>query len=73
MKLKSEFAILDVKVGRGPLTKRFALRPKFGPCPKDLRIPVVIKGFIDGVHSRDDGVSREFSIEVTSVETGEEK
>lgn len=68
MKLKSDFAILDVKAGRAALAKRFQSRPALGPCPEDMRVPVTIRGFIDGIHSRDDGVSREFSVDVTSVE-----
>ncbi|WP_353645739.1 hypothetical protein [Mesorhizobium sp. WSM2239] len=70
MKINSTFAILDVKKGRTSLVKHFAGRPKLGPCPPELRIPVVITGFIDGIHSRDDGISREFSVEVTEVKAG---
>jgi hypothetical protein len=65
--IKSDFAILDVKAGRDELTKHFADRPRLGPCPEPMRIPVTIMGYIDSVHSDDDGTSREFSIVVTSV------
>lgn len=59
---KSDFAILDVKAGRQALRARIESGEK---------VSVVIHGTITGVHSRDDGVSREFSIDVTSVkETG---
>jgi hypothetical protein len=56
--LKSDFAILDVKFERGRL-KRLV--------ESGERIPIVIRGFIDAVHSQDDGVSREFSVSVTDV------
>lgn len=58
--LKSDFAILDVKAGRNGLAKHFE-RPFAKP------IPVTITGFIDGIHSADDGISREFSVAVTGV------
>lgn len=63
MKLKSDFALLDVKTGRAALNKR---------CGKnhDLRerVPVIIKGYITHRHGDFDGVSQEFGVEVTSVE-----
>lgn len=71
--MKSDFAILDVKAGRKSLAKHFADRPGLGPCPAKMRIPVTIKGYIDGIHSGDDGVSREFSIIVKSVSTAKRK
>lgn len=64
---KSDFAILDVKAGRAKLAKHFAKRPRLGACPVGMRIPVVIHGYIDGIHGSDDGVSREFSVTVQSV------
>lgn len=67
MNITSGFALLDVKKGRHKLAKHFTKRPPLGPCPPELRIPVVITGFIDGVHSRDDGTSIEFQVEVTGV------
>lgn len=67
--IKSDFAILDVTVGRAALTKHFEKRPPIGVCPPALRVPVVIWGYIDGIHSHDDGVSREFSVTVKSVLT----
>lgn len=69
MKLKSDFAILDVKAGRGPLTKHFQKRLGRGESQSDRRIPVTISGYIDDIHGNDDGVSREFSVHVTKVET----
>lgn len=67
--IKSTFAILDVKAGRKALAKRFASAPRLGECPKDLRLPVIVKGYIDGAWSGDDGISQEFTVTVTSVET----
>lgn len=66
-KIKSDFAILDVKAGRSVLNKHFAARPTMGECPEHLRIPVVIHGYIDGVWGNDDGVSREFTVTVENV------
>lgn len=65
--IKSNFAILDVKAGRAALAEHFKDCPRLGPCPSRQRIPVTITGYIDGIHSHDDGVSREFSMTVQSV------
>jgi hypothetical protein len=67
VEIKSDFALLDVKTGRGPLKKHFAKRPRFGGCPPAMRIPVTITGYIDDVWGGDDGVSREFGVVVQSV------
>jgi hypothetical protein len=65
--IQSNFAILDVKTGRAALHKRFKKRDFFGECPERMRIPVLIRGYIDGIWGGDDGASREFSVVVTSV------
>lgn len=62
--IKSNFAILDVKNGRKSLAKHFKNRPTAGECPKEMRIPVIITGYIEGVWGRDDGESQEFSVHV---------
>lgn len=67
MKITSDFAILDVKLGRHNLATHFEARPSLGPCPEDLRIPVTIVGYISGQHGRDDGTSIEFSVEVEHI------
>ena len=67
MKVTSDFAILDIKIGRSKLAKHFADRPHFGKCPPTLRVPVTITGFIEGVHGSDDGVSQEFTVDVTKL------
>ena len=69
MKIESTFAVLDVKAGRKRLAKHFASRPSMGHCPPELRIPVIITGYIDGVNSNDDGTSIEFAVIVEKVET----
>lgn len=69
MKIQSDFALLDVKTGRGALNKHFAKRPRLGECPPAMRIPVTITGYIDDVWGGDDGTSREFSVVVQSVKT----
>jgi hypothetical protein len=38
------------------------------PARAGERIPVVIRGYIDGIWSQDDGESREFSVHVEKVE-----
>jgi hypothetical protein len=68
MKISSSFAILDVKKGRDKLAEHFKDRPRLGPCPPELRIPVTITGYIDDIWGDDDGVSREFGITVEKVE-----
>lgn len=52
-KISSDFALLDVKVGRAALAKRVRAGE---------RVPVTIRGYIDTVHSRDDGTSIEFAL-----------
>ena len=69
MEIKSDFALLDVKGGREKLFEHFKNRPFMGECPEELRMPVTITGYIDGVWGGDDGVSREFSVTVENVET----
>jgi hypothetical protein len=62
MKTTSTFALLDVKDGRAKLRN----------LVKDHKhkIPVTITGYIVSDWSRDDGVSREFEVEVTSHKLG---
>ena len=67
-KITSDFAILDVKRGRQKLSEHFAARPRMGACPKELRIPVVIHGYLDCQHGNDDGTSTEFAVTVTNLE-----
>lgn len=70
MDLKSDFALLDVKKGRKKLFGLLGFTPN-GPRPnEDRRVPVTITGFIVGAHGEDDGVSREFQVEVTSLAVG---
>lgn len=71
--IDSDFAILDVKKGRSKLARHFATRPRLGGCPKEMRIPVVIKGYIDGIHGSDDGTSREFTVIVESAQVAASK
>lgn len=59
--ISSTFALLDVQKGRAALEKIVA---------NSYRIPVVIVGYIQNGRSgvgHDDGISREFSIDVESV------
>lgn len=57
----SDFAILDVKRGRA------AMRAL---VDAGRRIPVTITGYVDHTHSRDDGTSQEFSVQVTRLDVG---
>ncbi|CCV12956.1 hypothetical protein [Mesorhizobium sp. STM 4661] len=61
-KISSGFALLDVKSGRDELNAHFATGPK-------TPIPVTITGFTTGIWSDDDGVSREFGIDVRELTT----
>lgn len=58
MKITSDFAILDVKKGRNKLLKHI---------DNGGVIEVVIRGTIDSCWSNDDGISREFQVDVTDV------
>lgn len=65
---KSDFAILDIKAGRAKVSKALGVSNEYGnPITK---IPVTIKGFIAEQYSGDDGVSREFRIDVATVKLG---
>lgn len=69
LRIRCIFAILDItgKV-RHVLADHFKDRPRMGKCPKEMRIPVIVKGYIEGTHSRDDGTSIEFAMTVEKVE-----
>lgn len=67
MKLQSDFVLLDVKHGRKQLDKIIEKGGKGHDLPE--RIPVVIHGYITGRSGYDDGISQEFTVEVTKVET----
>lgn len=64
-RISSDFAILDVEVGRKAFAKIIGERSKRG-----FNVPVVIEGIIDTVHSGDDGVSIEFALKVNLVRLG---
>ena len=62
MKITSNSLILDVKRGRNKLLKTVGWDSNEGKC-----VPVTITGYIVSAYGNDDGVSREFSVEVDSV------
>ena len=64
MIITSTFAILDVKKGRAALAKAVKAGKEFD---------VVIRGTLDCQHSRDDGTSIEFSLDVTEATLEEKK
>ena len=68
-KIRSDFALLDVKSGRKNLSKR--MPAGFKRLPDAERIPVVIRGFISNQFGRDDGISIEFTVDVVEVEISE--
>lgn len=61
MKISSDFAILDVKNGRQDLKDAIDNGQSF---------PVTLKGRITAIWGGDDGISREFQIDVDSIEIG---
>src|ERR1700693_1093889 len=63
-KVRIDWAYLDIKTGRARLRKIIGERND----PVRHRIPVTITGFLDEIHSGDDGVSQEFAMTVTGVE-----
>lgn len=71
--ITSDFAILDVRKGRDTLFEYFnkdSYKPNKAGIPDTTAkpIPIVIKGFIVKDWGNDDGISREFQIQVTDVE-----
>ena len=56
--MKSKLAILDVTTGRNALLKR---------VNAGERIPIIIRGTITSAWGHDDGISREFTVEVTDL------
>lgn len=69
--IHSDYAWLDVKKGRAQLRRIVGTEP-FDPADvKRRRIPVTIRGYLEGPPvSKDDGISQEFEIHITSVQTG---
>lgn len=65
-KIKSEFALLDVTMGRKALARM--MPPGSTSLPNDERIPVTIRGWISHRHGNDDGISIEFGVDVETVE-----
>lgn len=70
MKLKSEFAILDITHGRKALNKLVERNGKTCAETHDLPkpLPVVIRGWITHRHGSDDGTSQEFGVEVFNID-----
>lgn len=66
-RIRSDFAILDVKAGRAALAAHFKDRPRLGKCPENLRVYVTVTGYLEAIWGSDDGVSREFSMAVDTV------
>jgi hypothetical protein len=63
MKIKSDFAILDVTRGRSKLDKLCNTGHGMNPP-----LEVLIRGKITGRWSQSDGISQEFQVQVDSVE-----
>lgn len=64
MKIKTEFALIDVTDGREELAK---------VCTEGNRTAIVLYGFVQegsGGIGRDDGTSREFAVTVMGIEVG---
>lgn len=71
MKLKSNFAILDVLTGRQKLLKIVGSRWLASAPITNKKVPVVIHGFVTEAHGDDDGTSREFEVMVNKIEVGD--
>jgi hypothetical protein len=74
MKIRSDFALLDVKLGRKQLekffmTKRVRMKSVVGDVP-EKKIPVTITGYVTDQWGSDDGVSIEFCVAVTNAILG---
>jgi hypothetical protein len=69
--IKSDTAILDVTKGRKALYRHVGNTPLGTDFPN--RIPVTIAGYIVGAWGNDDGVSREFQVNVETVTIGKGK
>lgn len=67
IEVSSNFAALDVKRGRHELAAHFRQTPRGELTPRHRWVPVTITGWMTGINSDDDGVSREFQVDVTSV------
>ena len=70
MKIKCDYAFIDVTTGRSKLAKLLQDVPRIGPCPTTLRIPVTLTGYVTHINSADDGVSQEFSVDVEKAVFG---
>ena len=69
MNISSGFLLLHVKDGRHELFDHFKRGGNpLWPCAEDLRVPVEIRGYVDGVCGNDDGVSIEYGVVVTDVQ-----
>jgi hypothetical protein len=64
----SGFGLIDITTGRNALFRRFEKRLPFCGCPENMKIPVIIHANIDGIAGNDDGVSREFTLEILKIE-----
>jgi len=70
IKVKSGFVLVDIELGRAKVTKALGGDAGYRGRPSTHQIPVTIKGFIVEQYSGDDGVSREFRVEPSSVKLG---
>jgi len=70
IKVTSDFALIDIKAGRAKVAKVLGEDWKVVGSKPTHKIPITLKGFIVEQYSADDGVSREFAVDVTSVKLG---
>ncbi len=61
MKIEADYALLDVKKGRQRLFKAFT-------STTTKKIPVCIHGFITEPFGEKDGISRQFLLEISSLQ-----
>ncbi len=67
LKIKSDFALLDVMTGRARLLKKLGYTGQ----QAGVSIPVTITGYLIGAWGSDDGTSQEFEVKVTGVKLDE--
>jgi len=65
----SDFAIIDIKSGRGAVADHFDKLPdRVGPIPDEFKLPFVLQGHLNSINSANDGESQEFSAHVDYIE-----
>jgi len=60
-----DFAVIDIKAGRGAVADHFDKLPdRVGPIPDEFKLPFALRGHLNGINSDNDGESQEFTAHV---------